>query len=430
MKELFNKELSDFVSSSPTSFHAVKNIKAMLLKAGFTELNERDRWNLKAGEKYFVTENDSSIAAFSPAKKTDPLQGLRILEAHTDRPALKLKPDPLYVNGNMLQLAVEVYGGPLLRTWFDRDLTVAGRVSFFDGEKISSVLINFKRPVAVIPSLAVHLNRNANGQTDLSPQKELVPVAGILGPGESAPDFELLLEQQILEETGINCRGRILGHDLFLADAGSVSLCGFTRNFMTGQGFDNLLSCFAIIRAASDVKKNLPFITILNDHEECGSLSWHGADGAFLKKILARLYPSAEDYCRTAALSMILSLDNAHGTHPNYRETMDPSHHIYLNKGPVIKFNASQRYATSSETSAFFKLMALNAGVDVQQFVMNSSLSCGTTIGPVTSAGTGIPASDAGVPTLAMHSFRELAGTDDCFDMYRILLNTLEKKND
>jgi len=346
------------------------------------------------------------------------------MSAHTDSPSLKIKPDPLYTEGSYLQTGVEVYGGALLKTWFDRELSIAGRVTFLDtNNNISSVLVDFKRPIAIIPSLAAHLN---NAAAPFNAQKELPAIIGQTHARKAA-DFNEILEEQVESEHALTVK-TILDHELFLYDCAPAAFFGLENEFIAGSRLDNLISCFICLKAAQKSGGDQAYILVLNDHEEAGSTSFHGAGGSFLRDILTRLCPSSGELQRVAGSSVILSLDNAHGAHPNYPETHEARHRVEINNGPAIKINASQRYSTNSETAAEFRAIALNLGVNVQNFVMRSDMPCGTTIGPISSASTGIAALDAGVPSLAMHSIRETAGTEDAHALFKIGLEFLKGK--
>ncbi|MCL2025465.1 MAG: M18 family aminopeptidase [Leptospirales bacterium] len=419
-KERFNEELLAFINESPTAFHAVKNIEKELITAGFERLAESEQWKIKRAGKYFITRNASSVIAFSTG--ADESSGFRIIGAHTDSPSLKIKPDPLYTEGSYIQLGVEVYGSALLKTWFDRELSIAGRVTFLDaGDNISSVLVDFKRPVAIIPNLAAHLS---NAAAPLNAQKELPAIIG-QKHGRKEVDFKELLKEQIESEYAATVK-TVLDHELFLYDCTTAAFFGLENEFIAGSRLDNLISCFICLKAAQKSGNEPAYIIVLNDHEEIGSTSFHGAGGSFLHDILTRLYPSSGERQRIASSSLILSLDNAHGAHPNYPETHETRHRVEINSGPALKMNASQRYSTNSETAAEFRAIALKLGLNVQNFVMRSDMPGGTTIGPISSALTGIAALDAGVPSLAMHSIRETAGTEDAYALFKIGLDFLK----
>jgi aspartyl aminopeptidase len=395
---------------------------ALLEAAGFIKLKEEDEWDIGPGRKYFVTRNDSSIIILSTGKGGIPTAGFRMLGAHTDSPGLRVKPEPLVISHSYIQLAVEVYGGALLHPWFDRQLSMAGRVSFVSPEnRLVSKLIDFRRPLALIPNLPIHLNREANSGAAVNAQKELTAIIGQVGAGESVT-FDNILSTRILEEHGIDPGEAHLDHDLFLYESEGASCSGLGNEFITGPRIDNLVSCYAGLRAALESREEIPFICVFTDHEEVGSLSFHGAASAFLRNILERLCPDRDDFSRAMSRSMLISMDNAHALHPNYPEKYDGNHQAIMNSGPVIKFNAGQSYATSGETSSVFRHLARSVSVPIQSFVMRSDMKSGSTIGPVTAAEVGVKTVDVGIPTLAMHSIRETAGAMDSLSLYRIAM--------
>ncbi|MCW8885623.1 MAG: M18 family aminopeptidase [Motiliproteus sp.] len=415
----FNQGMLDFLARSPTPFHAVANIKGQLLDAGFVQLEERQRWQVEAKGRYFVTRNDSSVVAFiMPAEGALSEQGFRMVGAHTDSPCLKVKPEPEIESQGYFQLGVEVYGGALLNPWFDRDLSLAGRVSYADSNgKICHQLINFENPIAVIPSLAIHLDREANSERSINAQKHL-PVILSHCPDKKPDLRELLLERLKQDAFEVD---RLLDYELFFYDTQPPSQVGLSREFIASARLDNLLSCYVGLRSLLDSDPQRGVMLICNDHEEVGSVSAAGADGPFLQSILERIAPEVEDRSQMLANSVLISADNAHGVHPNYADKHDENHGPLLNAGPVIKVNANQRYATNSETSSLFRYLAEQEQVPVQSFTVRSDMGCGSTIGPLTAAKIGVPTLDVGVPTFAMHSIRELAGTDDAFYLYKVL---------
>ncbi len=418
-QQRFNLELMDFLAASPTPFHAVHEMAGRLADAGFERRPEAEAWRLDPGGRYFTTRNDSSIIAWTvPARVPLPESGLRMMGAHTDSPCLKVKPQPESHKNGYLQLGVEVYGGALLNPWFDRDLSMAGRVSYLDRNGvIAHGLVDFEQPVAVIPSLAIHLDRTANESRSVNAQTYLPPVLGRRGG-----DFDLktLLRQRLEGDVGAEV-GQVLDHELLLYDTQRPAFVGLTQEFIASARLDNLLSCFTGLRALLDSGGDAGALLVCNDHEEVGSTTASGARGPMLTQMLERLLPVPEDRNRTLSRSMLISVDNAHGVHPNFTDRHDDNHGPLLNGGPVIKFNANQRYATSSETAAAFRRLAADVGVPVQTFVVRSDMACGSTIGPLAAAETGVRTVDVGVPQWAMHSVRELAGTADAFNLGRVL---------
>ena len=423
-RQRFNRELMDFLAASPTPFHAVHEMTRRLAEAGFRHRPETDPWRLEPGGRYFTTRNDSSIIAWTvPARSALPDAGLRMVGAHTDSPCLKVKPQPELDKNGYLQLGVEVYGGALLNPWFDRDLSLAGRVSYLDrGGALAHDLVDFKEPVAVIPSLAIHLDREANESRAINAQTYLPPVLGGRGG-----DFDLktLLRQRLEADAGAEV-GQVLDHELVLYDTQKPAFVGLAQEFIASARLDNLLSCFTGLRALLDAGGEAGALLVCNDHEEVGSTTASGARGPMLTQMLERLLPVPEDRNRALSRSMLISADNAHGVHPNFAARHDGNHGPLLNRGPVIKINANQRYATNSETAAAFRRLAADEGVPVQTFVVRSDMACGSTIGPLAAAETGVRTVDVGVPQWAMHSIRELAGTADAFNLSRVLRRFLD----
>lgn len=417
-KKILNQGLLDYLQQSPTPFHATTNLASILSDDGFTELDEAETWKVKSG-KYFVTRNQSSIVAFVMGKRNPAETGIRMSGAHTDSPCLKVKPRPETYCQGYLQLGVEVYGGVLLNPWYDRDLSLAGRVTYqAKNKKIHNLLINFMQPMAVIPSLAIHLDRNANESRSINPQNDIPPI--LMQAGENQTLAALLKNQIKKEHPKINAQ-RILAHELSFYDTNPASIIGMKDEFISGARLDNLLSCYVGIQSLLNADPLVSSLVVCTDHEEVGSASAAGAQGPFLEAVLQRIIPDSEDRLRAIAKSLLVSTDNAHGIHPNYTDRHDANHGPILNKGPVIKVNANQRYATNSETEGYFSLLCEKNKVPCQKFVSRTDMACGTTIGPITAKEIGVRTLDVGVPTFAMHSIRELAGTEDTFHLYRAL---------
>ena len=421
MHDELNGGLIDFLKSSPTPFHATATLARLLQTANFKPLDEREAWHLEAGGRYYVTRNDSSLIAFQLGHHTTE-HGLRLVAAHTDSPCLRIKPQPELQRQGFWQLGVEVYGGALLAPWFDRDLSLAGRVTFSRDGCIESRLINFVHPIAIIPSLAIHLNREANQGWAINPQNELPPILAQI-PTQEMPDFRALLAEQLGQEHGL-VADVILDYELSLYDTQSAAILGLHGDFISGARLDNLLSCYAGLQALLRSGSTETCLLICNDHEEVGSTSHCGAHGAFLMQLLQRIFPRDRDDQLLRALnrSLLISADNAHAVHPNYPDKHDSNHGPKLNAGPVIKINSNQRYATNSETAGFFRHLCLAEEVPVQSFVTRSDMGCGSTIGPITASQLGIRTVDVGLPTLAMHSIRELAGSHDLTHLVKVLM--------
>jgi len=414
----FNRDLFDFLKNSPTPYHAVEQVAQRLDAAGFEALDEGDAWNLTPGGRYYVIRNGSSIVAFVQGPMDE--RGMRMVGAHTDSPCLRVKPNPEINSKGYFQLGVEVYGGALLAPWFDRDLSLAGRVGFLDEQgQMGSALVNFRKPIAMIPSLAIHLDREANSNRSINPQRELPPI--LLQLEKEHLDFRTMLALQLKDEHPELKVQRVLDYELSLYDTQPPSFVGLREEFIASARLDNLLSCYIGLTALRESATSQPALLVLNDHEEVGSQSAEGAQGPFLASVLERICPDAEARQRGISRSIFISADNAHGVHPNYADKHDGNHGPLLNHGPVIKINANQRYATSSETSSLYRLLSERLGLPCQSFVVRTDMACGSTIGPITAGNIGVRTLDIGVPQFAMHSIRELAGRDDAYNLFQVL---------
>lgn len=420
-QDTFNQGLLDFIQQSPTPFHAVAQMRARLAQAGFETLYEADSWQLQAGGRYLVARNDSSLIAFSLGGTSPETGGIRMVGAHTDSPCLRIKPNPQRCAQGYYQLGVEVYGGALLNPWFDRDLSIAGRISYRDSrQRLGNTLIDFERPVAVIPSLAIHLDREVNNTRSINAQDHLPPLLMRCDEAQAQAFTGLLLDQARRQSAELDIEA-VLDFELSLYDCQPPALVGLRDEFIAGARLDNLLSCYTGLCSLIDAGGEHNALLVCNDHEEVGSVSTSGADGPFLKSVLQRICGDSEALGRCIDRSWLVSTDNAHGIHPNYADKHDANHGPLLNQGPVIKINANQRYATNSETGALFRHLCERCQVPVQSFVVRSDMACGSTIGPLTAASVGVRTLDVGVPTFAMHSIRELAGARDAGYLYQAL---------
>ncbi len=417
----FNQNFLSFLDSSPTPFHAVSAMSIQLENNGFTHLDELDAWGELSSGRYYVTRNDSSIIAFTLAKANLAETGFHMVGAHTDSPCLKVKPQPETIKQSLLQLGVEVYGGALLNPWFDRDLSMAGRVTYVDSmQTIKHILIDFKKAVAMIPSLAIHLDREANKNRTINAQKHLPPIVIQVDEGDKVDFRDLLLYQVKQQHPELNITS-VLDYEISLYDTQGATIVGLNDDFIASARLDNLLSCYVGLIALINGDSSQAGLLVCSDHEEVGSVSTSGAQGSFLESVLTRLSPEPEQFQRMIQRSMMISADNAHAVHPNYADKHDAEHGPILNKGPVIKTNANQRYATNSETSAYFRQLCEQVDVPVQDFVVRADMGCGSTIGPITASTLGVKTLDIGVPTFAMHSIRELAGSQDAHMLNKVL---------
>jgi len=421
------QDLLAFIDASPTPYHAVRETARRLEQAGYRALDEREPWSLKAGDRVYVTRGDTSIAAFHLGTAPVDRAGFRLVGSHTDSPNLRLKPNAQATKNGYQQLGVEIYGGVLLHTWTDRDLSLAGRVvTLKDGRPVGH-LVDFRRPLLRVPNLAIHLNRGVN--TDglkLNPQDHMVPVLGLESAG--AVDLRALLAQE-LARGGVKAEaGDLLGYDLCLYDLQPSTRSGVHAEFLHAPRLDNLASCHSSLTAllASSAPREATSGVVLFDHEEVGSRSAQGAASPFLRALLERITLSRSDgkpdaFHRAIAHSFLVSADMAHAVHPNYASLHEPKHQPQMGLGPVIKSNVNQSYATDGESWAFFTALCREAGVTPQHFVTRTDLGCGSTIGPISAGQLGIRTVDVGNPMLSMHSIREMACVTDIASMVAVL---------
>ncbi|WP_371670222.1 M18 family aminopeptidase [Streptomyces sp. NBC_00289] len=417
-------DLMSYLAASPTPYHAVANAAERLEKAGFRQVLETDAWDGSTGGKYVL--RGGAIVAWYVPEGADPHTPFRIVGAHTDSPNLRVKPLPDTGAHGWRQIAVEIYGGPLLNSWLDRDLGLAGRLTLRDG---ATRLVNVDRPLLRVPQLAIHLDRSVTAEgLKLDKQRHLQPVWG-LGPVRDG-DLISFLE----EESGL-AAGQVTGWDLMVHSVERPAYLGRDAELVAGPRMDNLLSVQAGVAALSAVAaadSGLSYIPVLAafDHEENGSQSDTGADGPLLGGVLERSVfargGSYEDRARAFAGTVCLSSDTGHAVHPNYAERHDPTHHPRVNGGPILKVNVNNRYATDGSGRAVFAAACEKADVPFQSFVSNNSMPCGTTIGPITAARHGIKTVDIGVAILSMHSARELCGADDPHLLANALVAFLE----
>lgn len=416
-------DLLAFLGESPTPFHAVASATARLLAAGFAPIAEGDDWSGLTPGRYVFTHGGSSLLAFVlPESKR--LAGFRVVGAHTDSPNLRLKPSPEYKKEGYAQLGVEVYGGALLNSWLDRDLSLAGRIFVRDGDKIAPRLVRFTRPMLRVAQLAIHLDREINDKgLQLNKQDHLAPIFGLAR--DDAPD----LASMLAEAAGV-AREAVVGSELMLYDVVPPTTGGRDEELVFSGRLDNLAMSHAAVRALVDAAPgaasgDLVPVAALFDHEEVGSESAYGAHSGFLPRALERIAVARggarEDLHRALAGSLCVSADMAHAVHPNYASRHEERHKPVLNGGPVIKVNAQQRYATSGATAALFRDLCARAEVPVQHYAHRTDLPCGSTIGPIASTLLGIRTVDVGNPMLSMHSARELGGSKDPAMMTRVL---------
>jgi len=417
------QDLLDFIDASPSPWHAVATTTARLDAQGFVRLEEGERWQLSAGGRYYVVRGGSSIIAFVLGQQALSEVGLRMVGAHTDSPGLRVKPQPAQGGDGLVRLGVEVYGGPILATFTDRDLSLAGRVHVRSGQGIEARLLRFAEPLVRLPNLAIHMNREVNEQgLKLHKQNELPLIFGMAGEGvEAAEQFR----GQLAAALGI-AASDVLTWELAAYDTQKGSFWGAAQEFIADSQLDNLASCHAALTALLAVPApQATSLCAFFDHEEVGSESAAGAGGSFVSDVLARIvaHEQLDEDARRCMLakSFFISADMAHAYHPNFPAAYEPCHKVAVNAGPVIKSNANQRYSTGADTAARFIMLCEQAGVPYQQYAHRTDLGCGSTIGPIVASRLGVPSVDVGSPMWAMHSVRESAGVLDHGYMIAVL---------
>ncbi|MCB9763338.1 MAG: M18 family aminopeptidase [Alphaproteobacteria bacterium] len=417
--------LIDFIAASPTPYHCVQEAVRRLTRAGWVEQDEALPFEAAPpGDRRFVRRGGTLVAWLAgtgaPAEA-----GFRVLGAHTDSPNFRIKPTPEYVSEGYVQWGIEVYGGVLLHTWLDRDLGISGRVSLRQGDGVQTRLVRVERPIARIPNLAIHLLQELldNGFNP-NKQKHLPPMVGLEGGLSDGPTA---LYRLLSAELDVDPKD-ILGHDLMLHDLQPPTLGGLNQEFVFAPRLDNQGCSYVALEAliAQQEPAASTSVIALYDHEECGSLSSVGADSSFLEMLLERMeaaHPAKASggISRSACSSLMVSADMAHAVHPNYADRHDDNHKPRMNAGPVIKYNANNRYATTGVTAAWFAAACEAEGVAYQTFITRTDLRCGTTIGPMASARLGFPTVDIGYPMLSMHSVREQCGAHDVAPTARAL---------
>ena len=414
MKYENSNSLIDFLKYSSSPFHVVDNTAKILENNGFNRLNIKNKWELKENSKYYVTKNDSAIIAFTTGKKSELSEGLKIVGAHTDSPSIKIKPKPEFEDEDYyLKLNTEVYGGPILNTWFDRPLTLAGRVSVLKDENLENININFKDPLMIIPNLAIHLNRDINKGQKIDKQKDLIPIMKTLDQNE---DIENYLMNLIAEKLEVNSSD-ILDFDLYLRDTEDPIVMGSEKEFLNAGQIDDLGMAHAGIRALTESNNNSFKLLVLFDNEEIGSNTDVGADSPLLSNLIERIVYSLDgnrvDFLQIIENTFMISADMAHAVHPNYSEKHDPTNKPVINNGPVIKISSNRRYTTDSYSGGYIKKLCDENDIPYQNFVNNSNERGGSTIGPLNLRHLGVKSVDIGNPVLSMHSIRELYGLKD-----------------
>lgn len=417
-------DLLEYLDASPSPWHAVDEAARRLDEAGFLRLREEEAWSLEPGRGYYLMRGGSSLAAFLTGMKPPAEGGFHIVGAHTDSPGLRVKPKGEHAKGGLVRVGVEIYGGPILATWTDRELGLAGRLVLHgEGGGLEERSVEVRRPLLRLANAAIHLNREVNNKGLLLDKQEEIPL--LLAQAEAGLPDGNILRELLAYEAEVEAE-RILGFDLCAWDLQEACTWGADDEFIASGRLDNLAMCHAGLTGLLQTARNLQppdstAVLLLFDHEEVGSQSAMGADGSLLPDVLERIHEARgggrAEFLRACARSFLVSADMAHAAHPNFLRVLEPQHHVFLNQGPVIKLNSNLRYTTDGASLARFTTICQTAGVPVQTYVHRTDLPCGTTIGPMASSRLGIRAVDVGNPMLSMHSVRESAGAADPLHM-------------
>jgi len=416
-KQQHAQNLIDFIYDSPSPYHVIENTKKQLFAKGFSELNLKDKWQISKGKKYFVCQNNTSLFAFTVGNGEIEENGFKIVAAHSDSPSFKIKPSPeISVADKYIKFNTETYGGPILNTWLDRPLSLAGRVSVKGKNMLNptSYLVNIKSPILIIPNLPIHFNRTVNEGMALNKQVDMLPVTAVIN---EELNKENLLATKISEEIKVPVED-ILEVDLNLYDFTKGSIIGLNNEFICSGKLDDLAMVHAGLTAFIDAPvSNATNVLAIFDNEEVGSRSKQGAGSPILKDILERIVTvqnkNGEDIQRAIYNSFMVSADMAHALHPNHPDKHDPVNRPVINSGPVIKIEGNQKYTTDSDSSAVFEMICKEASVPNQKFVNRSDMLGGGTLGNVSAGQLAIRSVDVGNPMWAMHSVRETSGVDD-----------------
>ena len=428
----FAREVIEFIDESPSTYHVVKNCSDILDENGFERIMPREKWEIKKGGKYFLKKSSSTIIAFTVGEDFDVKNGFKIFGAHIDSPCFRIKPSPEIVTENVVRLNTEVYGGPILSTWFDRPLSIAGRVivkgenSFFP----RTVKIKIDEPLLTIPNLAIHQNREVNNGVKIDKQNDVLPVISLINKNFEREGY---LERVILEKTGIK-KEDIIDFDLYLYATEKGCLLGANEEFMSSPKIDNLASVYTGLIGLLEAEENQDRINIFVafDNEEIGSATKQGADSNYLLNTLERislaLGLSRGDFLQMLESSYILSADAAHAAHPAHLGKTDPTNRGRINEGISIKISAKQKYTSDGYSIAVIKQLIEGTEIQIQPFVNESNELGGSTIGPISSTHLDIDGVDLGVPMFAMHSVRELCGIFDVFYLKELAKEFFSKR--
>ena len=418
------KSLLNFLDSSPCNFYAVHTVREILINNGFAEKSLEDALTAQPGEKFFVTKNHSAIFAFTVGKKPVADTGLKIIAAHSDSPCFRVKPHAeMLCEGGIVKLNTEVYGGPILYTWFDRPLSLAGRVLLKGNDALHPItrLVKIDRPLFSISHLAIHFNRAVNEGNKISKQKDMLP---IIAKVNNTLEAENMLLHLVADELQVDT-GDIIDFDLLVYNTEKATTFGLNNEFISAGRLDDLSMVHAAIEAIIDVKDdNATCVAAIFDNEETGSGTKQGAGSPVLANVIQRMVESQggnyDGYCRALAKSFLVSADNAHAFHPNYAEKYDPTNHPALGGGPCIKINANCKYMSDAHSAAIFKSLCIEAGAPFQYFVNHSDVAGGSTLGNILTGQMDIAGVDVGNPLLAMHSVRETGSVTDHMNMIKV----------
>jgi aspartyl aminopeptidase len=414
------QELIDFIERSPSTYHAVNNIREELNEAGFQELDLREEWTIEKGGKYFTTKNGSALFAFVIGAGEIEEEGFQLICAHSDAPGFKIKPNPeIEVEGNYLKLNTEVYGGPILSSWLDRLLSCSGQVAIRSTNPLDPIIktVDFNRPFLTIPNSAIHLNPDLNKGLEYNKQNHFQPIMSTIDGDTVVENF---MVHQIAQQLEVDPT-EILDFDLHIYLAEPATLIGINQKLISSPRLDNLAMVYTSLRALCDsTTKTGISMAVCFDHEEIGSRTKQGGQGALLQMVLQQVMQAKEkiefNWLRALQNSLVISADATHAFHPNYPEKSDETNQPQLNKGIAIKYSGNKKYATDSETAAIIKQLCEKAEIPYQTYVNRSDILGGSTIGPMVESLTGIKTVDIGPPMLAMHSAREVMGLDDFYD--------------
>jgi len=417
-------DLLKYLDNSPTAPHAVETTKEILKADGFIQICEKDEWDLKPGNKFYTVRNNTALIAGIIGNKPIIDTGFHVIGAHTDSPGFRIKSNSVYEKEGYIQLGVEIYGGPLLATWTDRDLTLAGKIVVEENGNLSTKFWKSNKTLVRIPNVAIHMDREVNDKgLILDKEKHLPPVIGLAG---DKPFTKENLTKLIADELKLSA-DKIIEFELEIVDTQDAAFFGINDDFFVSGRIDNLMMCHAAISAITglDSTPEETIVVSLFDAEEIGSATMNGGGSPYLGHILERLMLtqdySREDFLRAIAKSFVLSADGAHAVHPNYVDFYEGKHLCRLNKGLVIKLNAKQRYASGPETTAEIELLAKKVNVPTQKYIHRVDKPCGSTIGPITATNYGIRTADIGHPMVSMHSIREMAGSADQYYMIEFM---------